>query len=823
MGTVKVYKSNIHYYSPRLLKKLGGILTAPVTVVEAPSGYGKTTAVRDYLMDNLPKGTALYWWSAAEDAPGTSWTRLCREFMHIDPAAGKQLLSAGFPRLLSAWEIGQIISSLHCDTQTVLVLDDFQFLQKELPRTVMSALLSYARPKLQLIIITQTARPFPLSFFEQAGAHYIRMEDLRLNSEDVRRYCRLCGVAVSEAEAGQLYGYTEGWIVALYLTVLQIQRGEGFFPGLSILQLMERIVWENMSSERKNLFFHIALFPSVTVEQICFLLEADSLPESVFTLFEETPFICYEAEEHRFVPHAILREMLLRRLEAADSRKRIRCYRRAGAWYAQTGEMISALSCFFKVNDYEAVLSLPLVRLTLARVNGIPFTQLADRFLVDCPMEIKRKYPISLLRIAYAFIGADMREHAETLMQEVKDIIGQVKDKKEQKALQGELILVSAYMEFPDIEKMEPILKKAANMISGRCRTLTADEPFAFGLPFMTFFHRRPGRFEQEIQALSNVVHLLSTFTGVKSGADVLLKAEWTLYQGCLSEAELLCYQADYLAEGSGQWSVRAGTVNLMAQLAFKRGSNHELSQCIKALEEVTGKDAMSPYVTQMMQADFYSWAGLTQLLPDWLKEGKTVFPDAPTWVRAYMRYAHIVVLFQEGEYVRLLGAAEAAIGECREWGYLLVEMYIRIVAAVAYFKTGRKEEAFFHVKEAVAGALPDRFFLPFMEFKWMLGDLVEKAFETLGEPMPEEVATNAQEISDNWKLLIRYISERDTLPYGLTEREMEVAILAAKGMSNKEIASTLFISETTVKFHLRTVFSKLDIDRRSKLAGIIE
>ena len=70
----------------------------------------------------------------------------------------------------------------------------------------------------------------------------------------MRRYCRLCGIALSESEADQLFGYTEGWIVALYLTVQQMQRGQGVFPGLSLLQLMERIVWDQMSQPGKDLF-----------------------------------------------------------------------------------------------------------------------------------------------------------------------------------------------------------------------------------------------------------------------------------------------------------------------------------------------------------------------------------------------------------------------------------------------------------------------------------------------------------------------------------------------------------------------------------------
>lgn len=823
MSDTKALQANRHYYAPRLLEKLEGILSVPVTVVEAPSGYGKTTAVKDYLMNKLPKGTPVYWWSAEEDEAGTSWTRLCKELEHIDPASGKQLLAAGFPKLLSAWEIARVISSLRCDIQSVLVLDDFQFLQKELPRTVMSALLSYIGARLHLVIITQTSRPFPLSFFEQAGVRYIHKEDLRLNAEDVRRYCRLCGISVTEAEAAQLYGYTEGWIVALYLAVLQRQRGEGLAPGLSVLQLMEKIVWENLSREGKKLFLHIAPFHGVTIEQICFLLQADPLPESIFRLLEETPFVRYEAEEHRYVPHAIMREMLLRRLKAADAQTRKSCYSRAGMWYAQAGETVNALSCFFKVEDYKAILSLPLVGLTLARIDGVPFTELADSLLADCPAEIKAKYPISLLRIAYAFIGADKQEKAKALLEEIKAMIREVKDENERSALMGEWTLVSAYLAFPDIIKMASIMEKAAEMIGGRCRTLTAGEPFAFGLPLMIFFHRTPGCLDQEIQALSSVANLLLRLTGVKSGADVLLKAEAALYRGCLSEAEPLAYQAAYLAEGSGQWTIRTGTVNLTAQLAIKRGSNSDLSQYIKELEETVDTDFIGPFVTQLLQTDYYMWLGLTELIPKWVREGRTFFSDAPSWVKIYLGYYQLGVLLQEEAYVRLLGAAEAAIAECREAGYLMVEIYMYIIAAMGYFNTGRQEEAFSYVKEALVKAMPDGIYLPFMEFKCMLGGLIERAFSELGERMPEEIAENGQVMGDNWKLLIRLSSESGALPYGLTEREMEVATLAAKGMSNKEIASTLFISETTVKFHLRTVFSKLGIDRRSKLAGVLE
>ena len=50
-----------------------------------------------------------------------------------------------------------------------------------------------------------------------------------------------------------------------------------------------------------------------------------------------------------------------------------------------------------------------------------------------------------------------------------------------------------------------------------------------------------------------------------------------------------------------------------------------------------------------------------------------------------------------------------------------------------------------------------------------------------------------------------------------LSERETEVLKVAAKGMSNKNIGKTLFISEHTVQAHMRSIFNKLGVGSRSE------
>ena len=51
-----------------------------------------------------------------------------------------------------------------------------------------------------------------------------------------------------------------------------------------------------------------------------------------------------------------------------------------------------------------------------------------------------------------------------------------------------------------------------------------------------------------------------------------------------------------------------------------------------------------------------------------------------------------------------------------------------------------------------------------------------------------------------------------------LTKRELEVVALLGEGIKNKEIASRLFISETTVRHHLTSVYDKLNVTDRLEL-----
>jgi DNA-binding CsgD family transcriptional regulator len=52
----------------------------------------------------------------------------------------------------------------------------------------------------------------------------------------------------------------------------------------------------------------------------------------------------------------------------------------------------------------------------------------------------------------------------------------------------------------------------------------------------------------------------------------------------------------------------------------------------------------------------------------------------------------------------------------------------------------------------------------------------------------------------------------------GLSHREAEVAELVSRGLSNKEVANQLFVTEKTVKFHLTNIYKKMSVKSRAQL-----
>jgi DNA-binding CsgD family transcriptional regulator len=63
----------------------------------------------------------------------------------------------------------------------------------------------------------------------------------------------------------------------------------------------------------------------------------------------------------------------------------------------------------------------------------------------------------------------------------------------------------------------------------------------------------------------------------------------------------------------------------------------------------------------------------------------------------------------------------------------------------------------------------------------------------------------------------VKKIDDQKITELGISKREYEILVEISEGLSNKEIAERLFVSESTVKTHVSNLFSKLDVKRRTQ------
>jgi DNA-binding CsgD family transcriptional regulator len=124
-------------------------------------------------------------------------------------------------------------------------------------------------------------------------------------------------------------------------------------------------------------------------------------------------------------------------------------------------------------------------------------------------------------------------------------------------------------------------------------------------------------------------------------------------------------------------------------------------------------------------------------------------------------------------------------------------------------------------------------FFLKYIEYRFIIvehsieiyGGLIALLFVSVGIWLGLKF-TRKKEV-----VVIKEVPVSNTAPFainesrlrelGITKRELEILELIARGMSNREIAEKLFVSENTVKTHSSRLFDKLSAKRRTQAVQI--
>ena len=314
--------------------------------------------------------------------------------------------------------------------------------------------------------------------------------------------------------------------------------------------------------------------------------------------------------------------------------------------------------------------------------------------------------------------------------------------------------------------------------------------------------------------------------------AQVLFEAEIAYSRG---EIDKVYESANYLlGKHSGFYAVQSAGM-LLAMCAIWKGDINMWRKAKVHIAEAPAKDGNDRDAMQLAISAVDIMLYHVQSFPKWFQIGcfeplhKDSYPAAKVY---YAKFLYAIAYAVATGDLKLTGAeglyvmssvpytVEPMICWANEKNTVMSEIYLRLTCAAVYHNCGRDEEAVRHIDRALALALPDRLYGVLAEYCRALDSLMEKRLFLIDEEAGREVKRLYKIYNEGWSRLSGAVRGR-TILTTLSDKEREVAKLAAFGMGNRAIAENLHLSLSVVKQAVRIVSEKSGLPR-SEFAAIL-
>lgn len=806
----------------RISEQLNNAFNYPLTLVVAAMGYGKTTAVKNFL-DNRK---ADYVWLNVESNGASShsiWDSLTKQIAGDRQDVGEGLKQLGFP--VGAAHRSRIIDLMEewsYLTDKILVIDDYQF--AELPELdiLLEQLVWRKIPGLHIIILSRVRPAFNIPELKLKGyCNQLSSSLFELSQDEIREYFRLFGENISAAVSGQVHEITEGWITAVYLICQRYIESGRLEAGADLDELIQSAIVERYTEKEKGLLLALSVLDSFTLPQAIYVAENSGAAEIIQTLCRDNAFIHFDESSQKYTMHNIFAEFLRGLLEKeVDQSEVLQIYRRAGEWHLDNGFFLTGLNFLLRAKEYELILE-EFEKPGITRRTRVLDNATAEvvKIFEQIPPYAKYRHPIGYLIYADIYLTKVDMEGGAQLLDEIEEyykndnLVSTVMKRR----LAGEIELIRSFLYFNDLPKMHACCKKAYEFLDGSSLIANKDMIFTFGSPNTLYlYYREKGEMLRMVEfAEANYHHYEELSGGCGKGFENLIRSEYSLETGDLDQAELCAYKAVYKAETLGQVTVIICAFFTLARLYAARGKFEEAKDLLNELS-IRIVDYNSHIFMNSLDLCYGYLGGITcehSNFAQWLKSDDMKHDEMFYQGTAFNYIVHAKYLLLKENYRKLEALCEEMHRLFDIFNNLLGHLHAHILEAIAKDKLYGPEKATEAMQAALTLGRADGIIILFAEYGYYItGILNELALKSKKDVYLERLRTEVSLYSHN----IEFAGKIKKVEVHLTERERDVLILLMDGCSNREIANQLFIAEITVKKNTTSIYRKLGVSSRA-------
>lgn len=826
---MKLNKNKDHellYFSDQLKKELMKIEKFPLTIVEAPSGFGKTTAIREYLKENLSEESYEKWYTCLGESPAKAWNGICNLFSQPAPDTAAKLEKLEFPASETLADLVSIVRTCRVQAKTFLVIDNYQLISSEILRDIINAFSVHGDPKLHLIFITQPLKDNSKYTVHHQHIHKIQNSDLTLNKKGTAEYFKMSGIKLSDSELDNLHNFSEGWISAISLQLLNYRQTGSFARTADIEKLVHTAIWNRLDDSEKEILLSLSILDGFTSKQIRIMTGQSMLDENVINLINENAFIRYDSEKDIYNMHSILQDYLRAWFYNNTSEEfQGKTIKRAGEACVSEALLYPAAKFYYKIKDFDSILSMTYRNEYLDNQKEQYVIEFIVKIIDECPAEIMNQYPFAILEFAFQLFLGGRRDVLGKMVQMLSLFIANPKSIEEEQLdrIKGEMSLLMSFTQYNDIQKMSEYHKKALEYLNAPSKLFFPTTPWTFGgVSVLYMFWSKVSELETELKLMDECIPVYGQLvSGHGTSANVVMRAEAMLLRGNDDDAERLCHKAIFMAKDQNQTGLCICSELLLARIALLRGDAKAYLDAVENLQQY-GAERPERFIVRMVELGMSTLSLIrrnTDEVVDWLNDPDQIkkilfMPTVP--------YGHILFakkLMLTKRYNELHGMSGAMMGMAEGMNYLLPQVYHLIFLAISSLAGQNKPEAKEYICRALNLALPDKIYMPFAEHAAELFPFLDSSRFDVSDvqglkhiiQLSKRQKKGVDEIN---KALIASKSS-------LTPREREIALLAKERLSAKEIAQTLFLAESTVRSVLKSIYSKLNIHSKKELSNI--